>query len=270
MFLTDHCLQKVRVAVYVQIALAILFCFLYAHPLITSVLRNHLVTLYAILIALQLAHRAADYRYSIQDIVVVTITWSLVVSSFCSLSVSFHSTRVPIVVFDLLATCGGFVWTISLMVRTRSGTHCLEVAYSSSPIVARLPLISWVLSSITILTAMVYVRAPRKPFRYVLFANWALAWVATMVITEISMSIYLFKNVQSVELLSGTSWGFGQVMAMVALASQMFGIANYYTSKLGATEGGFTHRVVIWVELINGRFVEVFRGRVSVTDARNI
>ena len=245
-------------AVYVQIAFAIILAILAAQKLVTAALRSHLITMYAILIALQLEHRSQIYRYSIQDIVAITITWGLVVSSFCAIGESLHSVQVPIVVFDLLATCGGFVWTVALMVESRHGIMCLEVAYPSTPVIAKLPMICWGLSAAAIITMILSVGWARIAFRRAMYACWLVAWISTMVSAEISMAIYLFKNVANVELLTGSSWGFGQVMAMVALASQIFGIVNYYSEWLVAKEEGFPYRVVTLVHHINSKLAATF------------
>ena len=263
--LLTNCLLKVRVAVYVQIAFAIILSILAAQKLVTAALRSHLITMYAILIALQLEHRSTLYRYSIQDIVAITITWALVVSSFCSVGESLHSAQIPIVIFDLLATCGGFVWAVALMVESRHGIMCLEVAYPSTPVIAKLPMICWGLSALAIIAMILSVGWPRIAFRRAMFACWLIAWIATMVSAEVSMAIYLFKNVANVELLIGSSWGFGQVMAMVALASQMFGIVNYYSEWLVAKEEGFPHRVVAFVRLINSKLA-TFRPQLRRND----
>ena len=229
-------------------------------------MRSHLVTMYAVLIALQLEHRSRAYRYSIQDIVAITVTWALVVSSFCSIGVSFYSVDVPIVVFDLLATCGGFMWTVALMVESRHGIICLEAAYPSTPVIAKLPMICWGFSSVAIITTILSVGWDRIAFRRAMFACWVVAWVVTMVSAEVLMAIYLFKNVQNVELLTGSSWGFGQVMAMVALASQIFGIMNYYSERLVAKGEGFLYRVITFIRGINGKFAATIRPRLHRHD----
>jgi hypothetical protein len=252
--------------VYVQIAFAIIFSMLVVHELITATLRSHLLTMYSILIALQLAHRAQNYRYSIQDIVVITITWALVISSFCGLGVSFQSTQMPVVIFDFLAACGGFVWTVGLMVEARNGVHCLEVAYPSTPIIAKLPFICWALAAVALIPMILYVGWVRTAFRRTMFAAWFFAWIATMISAEISMAVYLFKDAHSVELLAGSSWGFGQVMAMVALASQIFGIINFYGRKLIAGEQGFVYQVVKFVSWLNHKLVGIFHRPVRQHD----
>ena len=61
MFFVDNCFLKVRDAVYVQIAFAIIFSILVGQKLVTAALRSHLITMYVILIALQLEHCSQIY-----------------------------------------------------------------------------------------------------------------------------------------------------------------------------------------------------------------
>jgi hypothetical protein len=74
----------------------------------------------------------------------------------------------------------------------------------------------------------------KKFWSRVLVFSWILLWISTVVGAEINMAIYEFIGEDGVdEKLTASTWGLGQVMAVVMLASQLLEIWSYFQQLWG-------------------------------------
>jgi hypothetical protein len=215
--------KQVRVSIYIQILLAILIS-LVAPTYVSRkpLFRNAIVTVYAMFIALQFAHREQGYSQQ-QYMVVCILAYGLGGSAWPTmlLQSSLLLTRYDLLVFGAMEIFGTVILVKLLLAddcydfsvpTTRAGRILFALALS----------LGLLLVSITALYSRVLTGHRKNLAKNCLIVIWILFCLFTIIGAEVNMAIYVYiRQDGQAETLNTTNWGLGQVMAMVMLLSQL-------------------------------------------------
>jgi hypothetical protein len=235
--------QQVRVSIYIQILLAILIT-LVAPTYVPRkpLFRNAIVTVFAICIALQFAHREQGYSEQ-QDLVVCILAWGLGLSAwptmFLQSSLFTWYNLLALIAMDILSTV--------IFAKLLEAIDCSDFSVpttSAGRILFALALIlGFLFFSITALYSRVLTGHRKNLAKNCLIVIWILFCLFTIIGAEVNMAIYVYiRQDGQAETLNTTNWGLGQVMAMVMLGSQLGEIGASFIERSTFATDNFVAR----------------------------
>jgi len=231
------------VSIYTQIFLIMLLGLLApSHAATKSLFRNAIVTLYAIYIALEFAHREQGYSEQ-QQIVVSSLACGLGPSAWSMMFVQPS----PLKRYNLLNFFALLILGAVALVKLLGAPDCSDFAVSRTRAGGILFPVGLILGFLIFCIAIFYRMVPtghrKNMARRCLILAWVLFSLVTVIGSEVNMGIYVYiREDGQIDTLNTTSWGLGQVMAVVMLASQLREIGASYVERSTSAMENFVAR----------------------------
>jgi hypothetical protein len=238
--------QQVRISIYIQMLLAILIT-LVAPTYVSRkpLLRNAIVTVYAMCIALQFAHREQGYSEQ-QDIVVCILVCGLALSAAPTMFLQ-PSLDSLLTWYNSLAYIAMGILGVVILEKLLQAFDCSDFSVPTTRagrILFTLALsLGLLLASITVLYSMVLTEHRKNLAKHCLIVIWVLFCLFTIIGAEVNMAIYVYiRQDGQTQTLNTNDWGLGQVMAMVMLLSQLGEIGASFIERSTFATDNFVAR----------------------------
>jgi len=258
----------VRTSVYFQgIFSAILLCFPHATDIIKASFRNAVLTLYAIGIALPVTpdrHSSVEVRVVLQGFITILFLTALTLMSCRPVLRTWR--HIP----ALVGTAPLIYWSCHFTIGGIGNPQCGEFeGWQKWPVGSNAYPVYVVLWGISVgfgtlaLPVIFLLWVPHGPFKRrvrgvalsVAVITWLISWIMVIIASEVSISGYRYRY----------RLGFGQIMALVMLFSQIWDIIYYIFSK---SEHGGSKVMYWWSATVKprwSRFMRRFRHRTTMS-----